>query len=160
MLAPFIKWLEERDMVNISLVAGDTDEGLDTQLRIQKYVFAAQHLGRDTEYEYNEYRAGPYSPDLTSEYYRLADHPASYEAESGEPMPGQFRTDDFLSTVSGRDDQWLEVAATLIDMSPQHKSAESLVNHVAWIKSAYSREYTEKVLEDLRRSPMRKDIGY
>ncbi len=160
MLASFIKWLEKLDMVNFAFVADDTDEGLDTQLRIQKYVFAAQHLGLGTGYEYGEYRAGPYSPDLTREYYRLADHPASYEAESGEAIPEQFRQDDFLNIVAGRNDQWLEVATTLIDMSPQHKSAESLADHVAWIKGAYPKEHTEKVLADLRRSPMRKVIGY
>lgn len=160
MLAPFIKWLEEKGMVDLSRVDEDTDGGFSTRLRLQKYGFVAQHLGLGTKYEYSEYRAGPYSPDLTQEYYRLADHPASYEAESGAPMPGQLRTDDFLNTVSDRDDQWLEVATTLIGMSPQHESTESLVDHVAWIKSAYPREYTEKVLEDLRRSPMRKIIGY
>ena len=160
MLAPFIKWLEEQDMINFALVADDTDEGFSTRFRIQKYVFAAQHLGLGTKYKYNRYLYGPYSPDLTREYYRLAEHPASYEAESGATIPEQFRQDDFLNTVEDRNDQWLEVAMTLVDMSPQHKSTESLVDHVAWIKNAYPKEHTEKVLAGLRRSPMRKAIGY
>ena len=92
-------------MINFASVTDDTDEGMDTRLRIQKYVFAAQHLGLGTGYEYGEYRAGPYSPDLTQEYYRLAYHPALYEAESGEAIPEQFRQDDFLNTVAGRNDQ-------------------------------------------------------
>lgn len=160
MLAPFIKWLEERDLVNFAHVADDTDDGFATRFKIQKYVFIAQQLGLGTNYEYSRYRYGPYSPELTREYYKLGEKPASYDAGSSVALPGRFRPAEFLETVAGRDDQWLEVATTLIDMRGQHGSPESLVDHVAWIKSMYPRRYAEQVLEDLRQTPISKVFPY
>ena len=80
--------------------------------------------------------------------------PDAYKIESEGRIPGRFRSDDFLDTVAGHDDEWLEVATTLIDLSPQHDSLERLIEHVAWIKSAYPKKYIGSVLDDLRRSPL------
>ena len=160
MLAPFVKWLEKRDLVNFDLVTDDTDDGFATRFKIQKYVFIAQQLGLDTNYEYSRYRYGPYSPELTREYYRLGEKPALYDAESAGTLSERFRPAEFLETVRGRDNQWLEVATTLLDMRGQHNSPASLVDHVAWIKSMYPREYAERVLEDLRQTPISSLFSY
>ena len=71
MVAPFIRWLADRGMVDFGLVADDTNMGFDARFRIQKYVFLAQRLGLDTKYRHSRYRYGPYSPKLAKEYYRL-----------------------------------------------------------------------------------------
>ena len=63
MLAPFVKWLEKGALVNFDRVTDDTDDGFATRFKIQKYVFIAQQLGLDTNYEYSRYRYGPYSPE-------------------------------------------------------------------------------------------------
>lgn len=154
MVAPFIRWLVDRGMVDFGLVADDTNAGFDARFRIQKYVFLAQRLGLDTKYGHSRYRYGPYSPKLAKEYYRLAEDPDAYKAESEDHIPGRFRPDDFLDTVAGRDDEWLEVATTLIDLSPQHDSPDSLIEHVMWIKGAYPKKYIGSVLDVLRRSPL------
>ena len=160
MIGRFVKWLEEKRLVDFARVPDDSDEGFAARLRIQKYVLIAQHMGLDTKYGYNLYIHGPYSPDLAAEYYRLAENPNTYETESRENLPGQFRQDDFLTTVHGRDVRWLEVATTLIDMHREHHSTERLVKHVANIKYIYPRSYIEEVLGDLRRSPMAKMLSY
>lgn len=141
-------------MVDFGLVAEDTNAGFDTRFRIQKYVFLAQHLGLDTKYRHSRYRYGPYSPKLAKEYYRLAEDLDAYKTESEGRIPSRFRSDDFLDTVADRDDEWLEVATTLIDLSPQHDSPEKLIDHVAWIKNAYPKKYIGSVLDDIRRSPL------
>ena len=67
MVAPFIRWLVDRGMVNFGLVADDTNVGFDARFRIQKYVFLAQRLGLDTKYGHSRYRYGPYSPKLAED---------------------------------------------------------------------------------------------
>ena len=161
MIAPFILWLNDMGMVDFGRVADDADAGFDTRLRIQKYVFIAQHQGLDTTYRYNRYMYGPYSPVLARDYYRLAKNPAAYESESGRSIPGEFQRDEFLRTVKGRSSGWLEVAATLILISPQHDNTENMLDHAAWIKKdVYTKDYIAEVLGDLLKSPMRKSVSH
>ena len=161
MIAPFIRWLNGKGMADFGLVADETDAGFDTQLRIQKYVFVAQRLGLGTTYRYNQYMYGPYSPALTGDYYRLAENPAIYETESAtHAISDGFRKDKFLRTVEGRNSEWLEVATTLIHISPQHNNPKDMLEHAAWIKrDTYAIEYIRKVLGDLLKSPMRKSVN-
>lgn len=154
MITPFIHWLVNMDLIDFSMVADDTNVGFDTRFRIQKYVFLAQYLGLDTKYGYNRYRYGPYSPKLAKEYYRLAEDSDAYKTESKGRTSEGFRSDDFLDAVANRDEEWLEVATTLIDLSPQHDSPCKLIAHVKWIKDAYSKKYIGGVLDDLHRSPL------
>ena len=161
MIAPFIRWLGDAGMVDFGRVADDTDTGFDTRLRIQKYVFVAQSLGLDTSYRYNRYRYGPYSPGLAADYYRLAENSAAHGTESDLPVPTGFRQDEFLRTVKGRNSKWLEVATTLIHISPQHDNAETMLDHAAWIKKdIYTAEYIKEVLGDLLKSPVRKSVSH
>lgn len=91
-------------------------------------------MGLDTKYKRNRYRYGPYSSKLAKEYYRLAEDPDAYRTESEGHVQDRFRPNDFLDTVAGHDDEWLEVVATLFDLSTQHDSPERLIVYVAWIK--------------------------
>lgn len=160
MIGRFVKWLEEKNLVDFARVTDDSDDGFAARFRIQKYVLIAQHMGLGTRYEYPWYIHGPHSSDLAEDYYNLAENPTIYEAESHGNVPEQFRQDDFLTTVRGSDVRWLEVATTLIDMHREHNSTERLVKHVANIKYIYPRAYTEEVLGDLRQSPMAKMLSY
>lgn len=114
-VAPFIRWLLNRGAVGFGLVADDTDAGFDARFRIQKYVFLAQRLGLGTKYKHSRYRYGPYSTKLAKEYYLFAEDPDAYRTESEGRIPGRFRPSDFLDTVAGYDDEWLEAVTTLID---------------------------------------------
>ena len=162
MIAPFIRWLDDMSMVDFGLVTDETDAGFDTRLRIQKYVFVAQRLGLGTTYRYNRYRYGPYSPGLTDDYYRLAENPATYEIESvRSAIPDGFSQDKFLGTVKGRSSEWLEVATTLIHISPQHDNTRDMLEHAAWIKrGTYAMGYIREVLGNLLKSPMGKSVSH
>ncbi len=161
MIAPFMRWLGDEGMADFGRAADGTDAGFDARLRMQKYVFVAQHLGLDTPYRYGRHIYGPYSSRLAEDYRRLAKNPAAYETESGRSLPGRFRRDAFLRTVKGRSSKWLEVAATLIYISPQHDNAETMLDHAAWIKKdIYTAEYIKEVLGDLLKSPVRKSVSH
>lgn len=160
MVAPFIRWLDDMGMVDLGLVAEETEAGLDARIRIQKYVYVAQNLGLGTAYRYNEHMAGPFSLDLSNDCERLADNPSIYEAESvRSAVPDEFRRDEFLSTVKGRSDGWLEVATVLMDISPRFDNAGDMLKHAAWIKgSTHTAEYIREVYGDLLKSPVRKSV--
>ena len=161
MIAPFIRWLDDMDMVDFERVADDTNAAFDTRLRIQKYVFVAQYLGLDAPYRYSRHVYGPYSPALAADCDILAKDPAAYGTESDLPMPAGFRQDEFLRTVKGRDSEWLEVATTLIYISPQHDNAETVLDHAAWIKKGiYAVDYIAEVLGDLLKLPVGKSVSH
>jgi len=44
---------------------------LQNRIRIQKAIFLAKYSGVDLGYSYNWYVHGPYSPELTSDYYDM-----------------------------------------------------------------------------------------
>ncbi len=162
MVAPFIRWLEDMGMVNLGLVAEETEVGLDSQIRIQKYVYVAQNLGQGTVYQYNRYMSGPFSIDLSNDCERLADNPAEYEVESARsPVPEGFQREEFLRTVKGRSDDWFEVATVLMDISPQHDNTTDMLKHAEWMKGGiYTTEYIKGVFEDLLKSPVRKSVSH
>lgn len=49
-------------------------ETLDDRKRVQKAVYLGQLTGVDLGYRFSWYVMGPYSPDLTKDYYSLRDH--------------------------------------------------------------------------------------
>ena len=61
MLASFLKWMSDKDLVNLDNITNDNDDGFKTRFKIQKCVFMAQHLGLETNYKYERYVYGPYS---------------------------------------------------------------------------------------------------
>ncbi len=52
MIGRFVKWLEEKNLVDFARVTDDSDDGFAARFRIQKYVLIAQHMGLGTRYEY------------------------------------------------------------------------------------------------------------
>jgi uncharacterized protein YwgA len=52
---------------------------LDDRKRVQKAVYLGQVAGADLGYRFSWYIKGPYSPDLTKDYYSLSRHMGSGE---------------------------------------------------------------------------------
>lgn len=101
-LARFLDYLEDR-------LGWDFDtEEFEDRFLLQKYVFFAQRLGLETDYEYNVYVFGAYSPALARDYYE--------ESGNGSPVdiPISFDEDRFRSLIRNRDSRWLEIASTLV----------------------------------------------
>jgi len=97
------------------------------------------------KYSFSLYLHGPYSPSLADDYYHL-------DNVTPAPLPEGFRREDFLALVKGRDEKWLEAAATILAVYEYNRniSRERLIDIVTEIKSSFSRENIEKTLEDLK----------
>ena len=143
-LRAFIKWLEENGVFEFDI--GE----FSSRLRLQKYVFIARFFGLDLGYGFGLYLRGPYSPDLSRDYYELAE-----EEVAPASLPGTFRREDFLKLVKGKEEWWLEIAATILLLWEEGwRKRDEVIEAVARIKSIESkeeREYIADVLRDLVR---------
>src|SRR5438309_1453676 len=85
------------------------------RLRVQKAAFLLNHLGIRpfTNYEFNIYLRGPYSPQLAREYYNL---------EGAEPSPLNLGAENrlLLSWFLSHNDTWLEVASSVLSIKERY----------------------------------------
>jgi hypothetical protein len=70
----------ERRLLVLKLVldnlgVGNQIQSVDDRKRVQKAIYLAQVASRDLGYRFGWYLMGPYSPELTRDYYALADIP-------------------------------------------------------------------------------------
>jgi len=104
---------------------------------LQKVVYLAQAAGADLGYRYSWYLNGPYSTDLTRDYYKLVD-----DAESQAEAPKYVLSDELSQLLESikplltkphifreGEDDWLELVASLdyamrvLRMSPDNAVA-------------------------------------
>lgn len=143
MIRAFIQHLAEQKLINLNAIDHPDDEGFDSRFKVQKYAYLAKLFGLDHPYTYSMYRHGPYSPNLAQAYYDLARRP-----EHDESLPGSFDKERFADIVKGKDNKWLEVATTLLDLKPDSSKSE-LLGRAANAKRQYDPKYIERVLDDL-----------
>lgn len=143
-LPSFIKFLEEKELLNFEKF------DFDTRLKIQKFVYLSELFGMNWEHTYNMYRYGPYSTSLAESYYELHESKNREIITNSPSMPDSFRNDEFMLLVDRKNSDWLEVSATLVDQSKRFSNDEMLVKHVESIKSNYSVDFINSVLQDLQ----------
>lgn len=99
-----------------------TIETIDDRKRVQKAVYLGQLAGVKLGYRFGWYLKGPYSPDLTKDYYSLADAIATDEQDSEQHVLKQpFREllagiRPLLNVPEGvalPQEDWLELVASL-----------------------------------------------
>ena len=146
-LANFIKFLENNDLVQFDIM-GDGADQFSNRFKIQKYVFLAQGLGLKMPYKHDIYLYGPYSKQLTGAYYHLARNRSAYERADGR-LDESFDADRFLRVTKDKTNKWLEIAATLIDIKPHCKDRKELLKQVERIKDEPEPGYISKVLCEL-----------
>ena len=121
-------------MANPSNITKDDEDGFNTRFRIQKCMFVAQHLGLGKKYRYNLYLHGPYSPLLSQDYYKAANDEIA--DDGADP---NFDRDAVLEIMANEDD-WLELATTLVDLAEADESMtdpDLLVRRAAVVKHLY-----------------------
>ena len=85
------------------------NEEFSDRLKMQKFVYLGESFGYDSGYNYNIYIHGPYSPELAEDYYK-----EEFEAENSRNIAlDEFEADRFKRLVDGKDEEWLEYAATI-----------------------------------------------
>jgi len=150
MLAPFIRYLEDSNLLDFNHILSNSNEGFETRFKIQKYVFLAERFGLDNQYRYTMYRYGPYSSNLADDYYSLGENMELFQTQSEEPLSETFDRENFISLVNDKNTDWLEISSTLIDQNRRFDNDEYLVSHIENIKCNYSTNYIWNVLRDLQ----------
>ena len=155
-MAGFIAYLEKNRLVEFDILRED-DIGFQNRFRLQKYVFLAQRFGLKLGYPHDMYLYGPYSSELTKAYYNIAENRDSLYNEEAKEESGRllesssFRSSDFLGFVKDRDDDWLEIATTLMSRNEaEFTEKRALVENVEYTKDVFSISYIEKVLTNLQ----------
>ena len=152
MLEAFIRLLIDNGLIGREPPADDY-ESLDEVALVTHHAVVAGRLGLEHGYEIDKYRTvGPYSTSLADDYYDDAAARARAGLEAGSPappLPAGFAADRFVRLVSGRDSDWLNMAARIIDISPHRRHAEGLVEWFVKDKEVCTEEYCRGVLRDM-----------
>ncbi len=133
----------------------------DHRLRLQKLVYLAKTLDvPNLEYDFNLYLRGPYSPELADDYYHL-----DKDFKVGENYVNAFLNDPsfkkLVRLVKGKDGTWLEIAATLVELSKvvdnltkiglvKDDEETTLIAFTYNRKPFVTRKYIKEVLEELK----------
>jgi len=146
LLSRFIGFLENRLGYKFKV-----EEEFDKRFRLQKYVFLARFFGLDLGYDFDLYMHGPYSPDLAKDYYELSRWKVRPE---GAELPHNFKAEEYVKLLFKKDDEWLEAAATVLDVWNNNKSKpgfdiSKLIHHVSTIKPHISVDKIKSVIKDL-----------
>ena len=149
MVKSLLEWMGNEKLVKLDDITREDSAGFEARLRIQKCVYMVQSLGLvDTNYDYNRYKHGPYSPALTQDYYKFAHG----ELKDDKLVFDKTACREIMTnpkTKQNHGADWLEIATTILLLNKDAESADSLVNHVARIKVMYSERYIQSVLDDM-----------
>ena len=133
----------------------EQNKGFDSRIRIQKLVYLAKKLGIDFSYNFSMYIHGPYSPELTKDYYSLKERDFVSPKEDSN-IDGIMKG---LEILNQKDTIWLETAATILDIKESNPGLpwENVLSHVSNIKSDILKqagkdpEYVNSVKDDLEK---------
>ena len=119
--------------LNINEVNEDTEEGMDRRIRLQKIVYFSNLLGIDFNYNYSMSLHGPYSPQLTNDYYSLSEDDIR-DAPSYKDINEKYPK---IEELFKRETIWLETAATIISVKKvnPHLNWKYIIDHVSKVKS-------------------------
>ncbi len=139
-LAAFISFLKKELGCELKI-----HERFEDRLKLQKYVYLADHYGLNSGYDFSMYIHGPYSPKLAEDYYKQLDVETA--------LPPEFRSQDFIKLVAGKDADWLEIAATIVSIYEYNQekgvSRSDITKIVSEIKPWAAKDYINKVIDEL-----------
>lgn len=101
--------------VDRQVLVSETEAGFRQRLRLQKAAYLLSRMGVKpfSEFEFNIYLRGPYSPDLAKAYYSGADE---YE----EPEISQDKL-ELLKWFMSHEDRWLEIASGILSIQERYR---------------------------------------
>ena len=115
-------------------------DSFDSRLRVQKAVFFLKHLGVKpfTDYEFNMYLRGPYSPTLAQDYYRLRGvEPTSVELGDKQEV--------LLKWFMSHDSDWLEVSSSILSIRETYPKIDDKETYEL---IRFSKPWVEKIFFD------------
>jgi uncharacterized protein YwgA len=159
----FLVFLHNNKLINLANIQDHNHNGFNSRLRLQKLVFIAQsRFNLPEKYFYSLYKHGPYSPKLTDDSYELdLTSLEEFQEEMDRyndsySLPSGFNQDKFVTLLLDKNNDWLEIASTLIEIKDNTDDIEksSLIEIVSNYKPNYAIQYIEKVFEQLSREKL------
>lgn len=152
------------DVNNATDITADDDTALVNRIKIQKYVYLAKYFNINLDFDYttyNMYLYGPYSPDLAEEYFRLAEEgffdssPVEYGYDYNYDYDINLkRFIEFMRDSNRNNADWLEVASTALEFAKHHTDKDTLLDHVAFVKYRFDKEYIKCIIDDLEKNSL------
>jgi len=133
----------------------EDDKSFERRLRIQKimYFIVSKKLDSDLNYSYSVYLRGPYSPDLSKDYFSISEN----EFENTEDVLGENSSLKlWIKQLNEKDSLWLEIASTLRSFMnagyDEEKAIERVTEFKEEILNAEKKDHTyvEKVLKEIK----------
>ena len=151
-LSAFLKMLDDKGVLKFNI-----DE-FEDQLKLQKYVFLSRFFGWNHGYLYTLYVRGPYSRDLADDCYGIDE---VMSMKSFENIIPAFDSPGFFALVAGKDEVWLESAATLKSVYeynkeniPEREAAGFALSRTKELKYKVSEDIINKAYRDLSAIPL------
>ena len=146
-IEPFLKMLWDHGLINCD--TNPEDSTLETRIKVQKFVYFAQkYFGLDFQYNHVMYIYGPYSLDLTGDYFHIRN---IRDIPNG-GLERWGKREEFLDFAKNHNStDWLDVASTIIysRFDDNMKDADMLVKHVQLIKGNFQKEFVVRVRDEL-----------
>lgn len=142
-LAVFASYLGHHNLIDIKRLRDESDDGFENRLKLQKYVYLAKRFGLDLGYHYNIHLYGPYSRQLTKDYYNL-----NPDDVCSAHTPHGLQHEEFMSSVGDKRPEWLEIAATII----YEKNIETnfTLERLYLMKCEHTHGFIDSVYADLK----------
>jgi len=111
----------------------EDDKSFESRLRIQKimYFIVSKKLDNDLNYSYSVYLRGPYSPDLSKDYFSISDE----EFRNTEDVLGENSSLKlWIKQLKEKDSLWLEIASTLKMLKDSNWTDKEAIDRVIEMK--------------------------
>ena len=132
-ISDFIAFLKQHELVNPD-ITNNVKDWTDRN-RIQNLSRIAVKCGCDLGYEYSRHLCGPNSLKLASDLEFI-------ELEN----TNQIECDKFISLVKGKQNDWIELAASIIDATEREETSKG---HFYSLKPDHAEELIDSVFDEL-----------
>ena len=132
----------------------EDDKSFERRLRIQKimYFIVSKKLDSDLNYSYSVYLRGPYSPDLSKDYFSISENEFENTKNVLDKNP---KLKALVKFLNNEDSLWLEIASTLKMLKDSKWTDKEAIDRVIEMKHNILNQknkdpdYVGQVFEDM-----------
>ena len=108
-----------------------------------------EYFGWDLKYDYNAHLSGPFSTKLSIHYNTIG---SSTRSNITGFTPSVKNQANFIYYFSDKDERWLEIASTCINIKETREYVD-FIDYVVWLKPKFLAKEITTVDNDLKNSP-------
>jgi len=124
----------------------EDDKSFELRLRIQKIIFfiVNNKADPDLNYSYPIYLRGPYSSELSKDYFNISENEFNNSKNiNEEDRLGLLHILDLLQALKGKESIWLEIAATLRSLKDANWKDKDAIDRVIEMKQDILQRYNK-----------------